>query len=714
MNEQELVEQARTIVKKMDASKSDILYAEYNAIVDELEALRKPPNCPFSLLPTELIHKVFEIFVENEGSPFLLSCVCKQWRTLAHHYPNLWTLITINTTVPSWYDVFEIMSTRSLDRLLDITLHFPLPPKDVQQIIDRQNLDRWRSLVIRKGQSSTGPWRFPLRLADPSVLVQLLSSHSFPNLREIDVKTISVNSRSPFLWSNYFLDRQFIESLSESPRAMLLSHLTVNLYWTGMDQVLQVLRDTPDLTYLKLATQRHPGEPTTQPNNRELIPLHKLRHLRMENDGMNVLLSIECPAMETLKGSMPSEQLPELYSRLCTFKKLRVLSITITGPNTPVQAHSPDSSQDGSIDSSPSIELDELTVTCQASTVPYDHIYTLFALFRKSRTVTLLTDQDFDWPQATRTFSETIESLTIEQHLRTANVNFNPPGISPLCLYPRLKSLSIESKVCNSILSSIVAPELRGFTLIRAKDLTLDTVVAFLLRSPGLRSMRMEGVNMAPASLPTTLPAPFSIQEIQTTHEDAPILQALPLPDLRTLRLAGVLQGRTVQRTIYHFDQREIHLSAFSTLPQSLIESLTTLDLCVANVLFPTVLGLVEILPLLTSLESISLPRALNKADVLIDLLVQSMHDTIEGQNILVCHRLKHVHTEDYPEWEGLLALLANRNRTAHISAEDKKGLPSPLESLSLVRRPHPSILTRVQSAMAGKFPPPPSVQSAV
>ncbi|KIM21793.1 hypothetical protein M408DRAFT_333237 [Serendipita vermifera MAFF 305830] len=69
--------------------------------------------------------------------------------------------------------------------------------------------------------------------------------------------------------------------------------------------------------------------------------------------------------------------------------------------------------------------------------------------------------------------------------------------------------------------------------------------------------------------------------------------------------------------------------------------------------------------------------------------------------------RLKRLHTEDYPEWESFLTLLAERNRTAHIKGEKKENEVVALEELNLPGLPHPSILERVQLAMAGKFPPP-------
>ncbi|KIM20376.1 hypothetical protein M408DRAFT_13044, partial [Serendipita vermifera MAFF 305830] len=173
-----------------------------------------------------------------------------------------------------------------------------------------------------------------------------------------------------------------------------------------------------------------------------------------------------------------------------------------------------------------------------------------------------------------------------------------------------------------------------------------------------------------------------------------------------------VLQGKTIERLNAYFDLREIHLSEACKLDPTLLGNLTTLDLCVANVLFPIVTGFVDLLPLLAGLEFIALPRTLHNTDVTVDILVQNMRqEGIKPGDKAILPRLKRLHTEDYPEWESLLTLLAERNRTAHIKEEKKENVTVPLDELNLPGLPHPSILERVQLAMAGKFPPPKDLQ---
>jgi hypothetical protein len=169
--------------------------------------------------------------------------------------------------------------------------------------------------------------------------------------------------------------------------------------------------------------------------------------------------------------------------------------------------------------------------------------------------------------------------------------------------------------------------------------------------------------------------------------------------------LTGVLQGVSVQREIYHFDQREIRLSDLLDHPGYSLNNLTTLDLCASNVLFPIVVGLTDILPHLVSLKSISLPRALADTDVLVDSLIEGMHQQHDG--VSMCPQLMDIQTEDYPQWRSLMDVLEKRNRTAHIKRGDtNRGLgPAPIACLRLPGLPHSSVLKPLQAALAGKFP---------
>ena len=440
-----------------------------------------------------------------------------------------------------------------------------------------------------------------------------------------------------------------------------------------------------------------------------------LREFRMDDDGSDILLAIDCPKIEGLRASILVQELPRMHAKLCTFTSLKRLDLNVHAPY--IESEIP------LADPRIPLALTDLKFNYFSLASPdasHELVYLLLGIFPLTTNVTLSCDHgSFDWPRVVHLFHK-VEHLTIERTrkesesqdiYRPSNSSTLPSQASQLS---HLKSLRVESKACTRILDTISAPQLQSLILTETKDLSIDSFLAFIRRSPALYSMRLESVQTQAHRLTTSaqdytasatplLSSP--IQDIQATHNNVPILNHLSLPKLHTLRLAGVLQGVSVQRFDAHFQEREIHLLALFDLAPSVLANLTTLDLCVANVLFPTAVGLVEIVPHLTALECISLPRALHTTDVMVDALFQQILESSKGKPI--CPRLKEVRTEDYPEWEGLYALLAERNQIAHLRTDERTHSPVPLECLILPARPHPSLLGRIQLAMAGKFLPP-------
>lgn len=203
MSEQELVEQAKRIFEQIQGAEDPLaLYAEYNAIVDELGIIRRPTGCPLALLPVELLLKIFEVYVADQGNPYVLSKVSSQWRTLVQQAPNLWTHIDIKTTSSTWVENFKARSILSGTRPLHLIIYFPLTAEEINQMAEMENFQRWQSVVIRKGRSTTGPWRFLLK--DPRLFLKLLRDSPFPQLKDIDVQMTSNDTRSPFFWVNSF------------------------------------------------------------------------------------------------------------------------------------------------------------------------------------------------------------------------------------------------------------------------------------------------------------------------------------------------------------------------------------------------------------------------------------------------------------------------------------------------------------------------------
>ncbi|KIM21792.1 hypothetical protein M408DRAFT_300474 [Serendipita vermifera MAFF 305830] len=426
----------------------------------------------------------------------------------------------------------------------------------------------------------------------------------------------------------------------------------------------------------------------------------------MGNSGMDVLSSISCPSIEVLQAIILSKDCSTLQSNLQTFSNLKDLELTIIGsypgsriPDTPT------------VSKISRITLSRLVVTFKAASGPNLTTLSLLTLFCSTRNVKLSHEQEnFDWPSAISIFAETVEELALEQQILAtkSHVRVKSELSHSRLSYPRLKSLKIDRLACSPILSSIVAPALRKLSLTAINGFTPSAFLAFIQGSPDIRILRLTGIYMAitPPFSTTFPPLPTAIEEIDTTHHGLPILNFLTLKSLHTLRLLGVFQSKSGKQVHAYSEPSELHLSPICKLDLTILRALTTLDLCVGNLVLQLVIGLAEALPLLIRLEVLSLPRTHHNTNILVDILVENMRQggTWAGDKA-VLPRLKRLHTKDYPEWESLLMLLAERNRTAHIKGEKKGNETVPLEELNLPGLPNSFILERVQLAMAGKFP---------
>ncbi|KIM21795.1 hypothetical protein M408DRAFT_300499 [Serendipita vermifera MAFF 305830] len=304
-----------------------------------------------------------------------------------------------------------------------------------------------------------------------------------------------------------------------------------------------------------------------------------------------------------------------------------------------------------------------------------------------------------------------LQQLTIQIFLLDDPLPISFPSfssqMSQFSHLPCLKTLEVSGGICDAVLSVILAPEICSLILTGGTSLSADTLLSFLGRSPMLYYMQLDRIQEATEastiepearaiSTQTSSSLSCSLEKIQTNHAAAPVLRHLSLPNLRHLHLRGILLNiRT--------NQGEIHLSNLIPPALHVLGNLTTLDFCSDRRPFYILVGLPEILPYLNALEFLALPRPMRKKNIMIDILIQMMHKG-DQDGVPVCPRLKTLKTECYPEWEGLLEVLGERNRVAHIP-EDKRKILVPLECIILPALPHPSILERVQLALAGKFP---------
>jgi hypothetical protein len=724
---EELRLNARRILTQIDATNDSIilenLYTQYNSIVDQFQELDRGVD-RFSIMPTELVLEIMENYcaVEPNG-PFILTLVCTRWFELVSRNGRLWTNVIINTHIgDNWQERLDAFYQLSRGRLLDITLYSPISEDELQIISQHNYFGQWRSLSIIDVRPSAeqDQWRFPLRLNHSRLVLQLLKSHSFPQLRDINIQTKVSNPRAPLIWSHLFSAKEAINGLGTE--TLLLSHLTVNIFLIDIESLLSTLKEVPSLLYLKLTAQRRLATEGTASINREPVSLLHLQDLILEDGAPTQILidQLDVPQLRYLKISFAIHGLRQINNKIRTLQHLKYLNLVIHGANG-----SPPDETPGTI-ALERLKLEhhfssDWTHPPVRNTAKFylGYMGPLFRLFPSVKRVGFLLDRS-EWSdsEAQAAWHETIklfplvEDLSIQEirSSRTTTYLDYPFRTSFLRLVtPQLRSLHLKGQNLRLTLSMIEAPKLQKLHLVDIKALDPQMFLTSLLRSPQIQSIRLESMHIAkwnPATKPVHhLP---SFDEIVMTHDAYDIFEGVGLSSVRTLRLIGVLQGVAMKRDMYHFDQREIHLRPLCEL-STILKNLTRLDLCVAGALFPIVIGLESALPHLFSLENISLPRALHANNVLVDVLVQSMLTNAS------CPKLEEIYTEDYPEWTSLTNLIAQRSAFSSLTSE--KGWPnisSPrsIRCLHLPALPHISILRSLQAVLAGKFRPLPGQAS--
>lgn len=706
MSEAHLVEQAEVALKGIETTDDPLrrqaLCAEYNMLVDKLDLLHVQRNRTFVLLPTELKYNIFEIVVaSNPYGPLLLAQVCKEWHTFVYQTAALWTNLTIDIHKRSFFNV-EKFSIQSKERLLDVTIHAPISPHAVDVIASLRNCHRWRSLTII-GDIFT-------RSLGSQMFIFLFRVDPFQNLSTIDVQLSHHNSKPTPIWSYLIPEDKISDVRSDRARIALLSHLTINMSFTTLDGIRSILSLHPNLKYLELAGHSGSSLDLSLLADRSTIPLHQLRELQMNYDHSDILMVIECPKIEVLTVSATPQKLPELHAKLRACGCLQQLTIRVLSPGS--------RSELSSIPTiSSQIPLAHLTVdhTCfQDGEGDLELVYAILWLFPLARNVEISTNSvHFDWPGVISRFRQ---AGYLSFGLRDRFSPFFPMPIPSLSSQmsqfshlPCLTTLQVTGGICDMVLSVISTPKIHSLILRESRNLSPDTLFSFLRRSPMLYTMSLDHIqtaaqlstNVLQASAITTQIGsviPCSIEELRTNHGVIPILPQLSLPNLRRLHLKEVISH-------IEFDPPGMNLLNLIEFTPHLLERITTLDTCSEDGVSQLLIGLVDILPHLRGLECLALPRPPLKNDIIIDAVVQRMRK-FGQEDVPACPNLKTLKTRCYPEWEGLLELLLERNRVAHIPEKHRSTLPVPLECIILPALPHPSILERVQLALAGKYPP--------
>lgn len=685
------------------------LLSEYNALVDRLHALPTGPN-PFEALPNELIYQIFTEFVLDlpEGV-VTLSLICTQWRQLTHQNAALWTRIVINTNKPEWKSRLKAFHALSRDRLVDVTLYTPFSVEGLKPLLKDEHLFRWRSLSVldsrTKEERSLWPWQ---RRADDSVhLLSLFQDRSFSNLRNIDVRVkATTTARAPTLWSSIFttanlpLNRIMIQPL-------LLSHLTVNMFYVGFEQLLDILEGVPNLLFLKLSLGRTSGDDLALQAD-TLVPLHHLREIK-SGEGVPIaklLSKLDCPNLHSLEAECFRTAFDGMYRKLQHLRLLKRLRLVLYCTTlNPFSIETPPIALDD-------FQLEHRYTPSSGSSIPVltETVYPtfldpLFQLFSPIRRVKLSTNQSLftnQIPQSawanTLSLINHVESLSIEENrANPRSVQKAPNRLTPISL-PSLQSLMLTGPLCSAVLSLIEAPKLKELYLIGMSDFDPEALEVLMRVSSTIRTLHLDNLpHNAVYSTPYRILYP--VEDLITSHSLHLTFGNHLNSKVRTLRLIGVLQGVAMKRGKFHFDQREIHLNTFQ--PRDILHTVTHLDLCVSSDLFPVVIGLDTVLPALEVLEKISLPRALLTSNVLVDELLRHMLQALSS-----CPRLKEIYTEDYPDWTALTDLVTRRNLTGLIEERYTKDQPFPggIQCLYLPALPHQSILSPLQEVLAGKL----------
>ncbi|CCA66615.1 hypothetical protein PIIN_00298 [Serendipita indica DSM 11827] len=719
--------EARTLMDRIqtttDSAHSLPNYMSYNDLVDRAEELTRG-NDRFAALPAELLHQIFHDYCYdkdvNTNAPFVLSLVCTRWASImATIAADLWTRVEVASSNVNWLECLEVQCEKSRDKPLDVTLQFPFSLDELDQIAAKGHLERWKTLVIVSSRNELDQdiFRFPLRMREAPVVLHFLQNREFPLLESIDVRIKTAAAGSSVLWSNLFSDSRTLDNVSVKP--LIMSHLTVNLFFIDFSLFMALLGELRALVYLRFLAQRRPtiGTVTGQSSTSQPIPLDRLREMYIEQSHlcMPLLDRIQCQNLEKLSALLLAEEIPTFYQRIAGANKLKEFALTLYGVPSPSR-----------LDVAKPLDIDAFHLTHSAEAIEHGDSSSqqtfdmLLQLFSRANHVTVRSDQaSFDWYRTLCHF-ESVEDLLVERTKGLIKAKDVELALSSDSLtLGRLRSLRANGGACNVALGTMTCPKLQTLKLSDTSALSLPVFYSFLQRTPDLRALELEAVQISKLSaayITGEVIALTNLRDLAIMHDALGVLDHLVLPNLRELRPMGVLQEKSTQRGMLHFTQRRIHLDKFllhrgaRAYPTSLLTNITHLDLCISKVLFPSVAGFKEILPALSKVEKFSLPRTFQNDLILVDILVKDMlhYGTAErGLDGGLCPHLVEIMTDDYPSWPPLMELLARRNMTLHLSQEERSKRPRPLACLSLPALPHPSILRPMQEALAGKYPIP-------
>ncbi|CAG8706787.1 1892_t:CDS:1, partial [Acaulospora colombiana] len=546
-NDLDIRAQARRVIEDIDAAQRDSpnvadlfnFYTRYNGLVDEAQQ-RKMIKVPdrFSVLPVELIHQILlQCCRDSTDDPLLLSSVSSRWFRLVCDFPDIWTKIMINTNEEQWEERLEVYARRSKDRLLDVTLCFPLSSEQVTTIINSHCLTRWRSLTVidTRSDKEKGTWSFLLRLTEPQDLLQLFRFNNFPELRQVDIRVKSPYTREPCLWSGIFFNTPTLQSLSISP--VLLSNLTINLIFIEFSALLVLLTENPGLVSIKLSSQRRLFPLVA--NHTAKIPLHHLQSLVSEDmvDVLSILQHIDCPNLQTLQLSCATDKLPPLMDHIVPLHHLKILKLKIGGPTE--NEFLPKSK----FSRSPS-NLHYLRIEYYVADVPPRHrmssaISQIATFFPTVKIARIITDNNStQWRHILGRFTD-LEELIIEYDTR--KVTYTEDKAAPLAsraniVLPKLQSLQIRGDAVHVILRSLNAPSLTFLSIKDTKSFDVHSHLSLSARFPAVHTLQFQAlcpdsalkeIEQRPANKHALYPS--SIEELVTMHDSCPLLEHMDL-----------------------------------------------------------------------------------------------------------------------------------------------------------------------------------------
>lgn len=108
-----------------------------------------------SQMPLEQPHALLSRLWSNHSDlpfPMLVASVCRRWRDIARHSPDMWTNIHLTPGCPDYWSIIPLQ--RSEDRPLDITLDCRILSEPQDQVVQRllnmviPHIDRWHSFSV--------------------------------------------------------------------------------------------------------------------------------------------------------------------------------------------------------------------------------------------------------------------------------------------------------------------------------------------------------------------------------------------------------------------------------------------------------------------------------------------------------------------------------------------------------------------------------------